>query len=181
MEEALEQARRLLARAGIPDAEVCVTQPPAAGESVRGGCMEALIPLQSLENVLHKTVETLAGAQGVKISATRMRIKNGAPEGLSLGIMVEVDVRVLGATTTLKVSCLADASDGEAIELRNPQLDAGAGLFSGMASAMLRPYLEAAAGKKIELSRLTGVPVRVLRVECPLEKPGLLKLGGQFA
>jgi hypothetical protein len=180
LEDALGQARRLLAAGGIPDAEVCVTQPPAAGEALRGGCMEVSIPLQSLENTLHRRIEALAAAQGVKVSGTRIQIENGGAGGLSLTLSVEVDVRVFGATTTLKVRCLADAEDGESIALRNPQLDAGSGLFSGMASAMIRPYLEGAAGKKIELSRLTGVPVRVLRLECSTEKPGALQIGGQF-
>lgn len=176
----MEQARRLLARAGLPDAEVCVTRPPADGEALKGGCMEASIPLHSLENALHQRVKTLAAAQGVAVSGTRIRMENSAPGGLSLTVGMEVDVRVFGATTTLKVRCTADAADGECIELRNPQLDAGSGLLSGMASAMIRPYLEAAAGKKIELSRLAGVPVRVLRLDCPAEAPGLVRIGGEF-
>lgn len=180
LDEALEQAKRLLVQAGVPDAEVRVTQPPAAGETLKGGALEASISLQSLEAALHKTAETLAAAQGVKVSRTRIQIENGTPGGLSLAVSVEVDVRVFGRTTTLKVRCLADAADGESIGLHNPQLDPGSGLFSGMAGAMLRPYLEAAAGKKLELSLLTSVPVRVLRLECPAEEPRALQIGGQF-
>jgi hypothetical protein len=180
VQEAVEQALRLLTEAGIENAEVSVTQPALAGEPLKGACLQASLPLPSLEAALQKAADALAAAQGVKISRLQVRLHNSAEAMLSLQVHVEVDVRVFGATVPLRVSGLADATGGESIQLRNLQLDSGAGLFSGMATALIRPHLDSVAGQRMDLTRLAGVPVRLLQMECSGTEPEVLRLGGQF-
>lgn len=180
VEDAAEQARLLLAKTGIEDAEVSVTQPPSAGESLRGACLEVTIPLPSLETALRKAAEAQAAAHGVKISGTHVRFENGPAGELSLRIDASLDVRVFGSTVTLRLGGLADAAGGEQIRFANLQLDAGSGLFSGMATALIRPYLDSVAGQPIDLTHMAGVPVRLLRMECPEDEPERLRLCGRF-
>lgn len=180
VEEALERARLLLAQAGIEGAEVTVTQPPMADEPLKGACMEAFLPVASLEAAVRKVAEAQAAAQGVKISRVQIRFQNGSEETLALQINAEVDVRVFGATMTLQIRGVADVTGGESVQFRNLQLDAGSGLFSGMATALIRPYLDSVGAQRLDLTQLAGVPVRLLRMECPADGPERLCLAGQF-
>ncbi len=141
--------------------------------------MEALLPLASLEAAVRRVAEAQAAAQGVKISRVQIRFQNGSEEALALQVNAEVDVRVFGATMTLGIHGLADATGGESVQFRNLQLDAGSGLFSGMATALIRPYLDLVGAQRLDLTRLAGVPVRLLRMECPGDGPERLRLGGQ--
>ena len=59
VEEALLQAKQLFSQAGLAHAEVVVTQPPGAGESLRWACLEASIPAASLEAVAAKAAEAV--------------------------------------------------------------------------------------------------------------------------
>jgi hypothetical protein len=180
VEEALERARGLFAQAGIEGAEVTVTRPPLAGEPLKGACLEASLPVASLEAAVRKVAEAQAAAQGVKISRLQIRFQNGSEETLALQVHAEVDVRAFGATMTLQIRGLADATGGESVQFRELQLDAGSGLFSGMATALIRPDLDSVGAQKVDLTRLAGVPVRLLRMECPADGPERLCLGGQF-
>ena len=180
VEEALEQARRLLARASIHGAEVTVTRPAAAGECLKGACLEGSLPLTALEAALREAADAVAASQGVKVSRTKIHLENRAEGDLSLALTVEVDVRVFGATITLRVRGALDATDGESVRLQNLQLDAGTGLFSGMATGLIRPRLEAMEGQRIDLTRLAGVSVRLLCLECSNGTPEMLRIEMQF-
>lgn len=180
VEEALEQTRRLFARAGIADAEVSVTHPAAPGEGVREARLEALVPVASLEAALHEAATALAAAQGVKVSQTQLLLENSGGKGLSLTAHVAVDVRVFGATVTLRVRGDADATGGTHVRLENLQLDAGSGIFSGMATGLIRPRLDALEGRRIDLAQLAGLPVRLLCLESSEGAPGRLRIEVQF-
>ena len=180
VEEALLQARHLFSRAGLEDAEVRMTEPPTSGESLRGACLEASMPVASIQAAAGKAADALAASQGIKIAHTRLSFENGGPGSLALGLAVEVGVRVLGATVTVRVRGVAEAADGENIQCRELKLDAGSGLFAGMASALIRPKLDALEGQRFNLTRISGVPVRLLRLECTGETSEKLWLGLQF-
>jgi len=180
VEEALSQARQLFLRAGLEDAEIIVTQPAELGETLRGACLEASIPVRSIEAVAGKAAESLAASQGVKILHTRLSLQNGGAGDLSLLLGVEVGVRVFGASVTLGVRGVAEAAGGESIQCRELQMDAGSGMFAGMATALIRPKLEALEGQSFNLSRLAGVPVRLVRLECTGATPDTLRIGLQF-
>ena len=179
VEEALLQTRRLFLQAGLEGAEVVATRPPEPGEALRGACLEAAIPLGSLEAVANKAAGALAANQGVKISHTRLSVRNGGADR-SLELDMELGVRVFGATVTLRVSGRAEAAGGENLQCRELKLDAGSGLFAGMATALVRPRLDALEGREFNLSRIAGVPVRLLRLECTGEPPETLRIGLQF-
>ncbi len=181
VDEALLQTTRLFSRAGLEGAEVAVTQPAELGETLRGGCLEASIPMSSLEAVAGKAAASLAASQGVKISYTRLSLQNGAAGDLSLLLEMEVGVRVFGATVTLRLSGVAEAAGGESIQCRELQLDAGSGMFAGMAGALIRPKLAALEGQSFNLSRIAGVPVRLVRLECTGAAQDTLRIGLQFA
>lgn len=181
VEEALLQARRLLSLAGIEDAQVCITQPPHSGESLRGACLEASIPVASIQAAAGKTAEPLAASQGVKIAHTRLSFENSGAAGLALSIAVEVGVRVFGATVKVVVRGVAETADGEHIECRELMLDAGSGMFAGMATALIRPKLDALEGQRFNLAQIAGVPVRLLHLECTRETPETLRIGIRFA
>ena len=89
-------------------------------------------------------------------------------------------MRVFGATVTLKVGGRVEAADAENLRCRELKLDAGAGLFAGMATALIRPRLEALEGRVFNLSRIAAVPVRLLRLECTGEAQDALRIGLQF-
>ena len=180
VEEALEQTRHLFARVGITDAEVSVTQPAAPGEGLKEACLEAFVPLSCLEAALNEAATTLAAAQGVKVSRTHIRFENGNGNPLSLTVHVEVDVRVFGATVTMCVDGEADATSGEHLHLRSLKLDAGSGVFAGIATSLIRPRLAEVEGRRIDLTKLAGVPVRLLRLERLNETPGGLRIGLRF-
>jgi len=180
VEEALSQARQLFLRAGLEDAEIIVTQPAELGETLRGACLEASIPVRSIEAVAGKAAESLAASQGVKILHTRLSLQNGGAGDLSLLLGVEVGVRVFGASVTLGVRGVAEAAGGESIQCRELQMDTGSGMFAGMATALIRPKLEALEGQSFNLSRLAGVPVRLVRLECTGATPDTLRIGLQF-
>jgi hypothetical protein len=179
VQEAVLQAKRLFSQAGLVDAELVVTQPPEAGESLRGACLEATIPAASLEAVAAKAAEALGASQGVKISHTRLSLQNGGGS-LSLELGLEVGVRVLGATVTLGLRGVAAGVGGEDIQCRELKLDAGSGLFSGMATAMIRPRLDALERHRFNLTQIAGVPVRLFRLECTGEAQNTLRIGLQF-
>lgn len=181
VEEALSQTKRLFLRAGLLDAEVSVTQPAELGENLRGACLEASIPVRSIEAVAARAAEALAASQGVKVSHTRLSLQNGAAGNLSLLLGAEVGVRVFGATVTLQVRGVAEATGGESIQCRELLLDAGSGMFAGMATALIRPKLDALEGQTFDLSRIAGVPVRLVRLECTGAAQDTLRIGLQFA
>lgn len=178
VEEACSQARQLLMRAGLEEAEVFVTQPPDPGESLRGACLEAAIPVESLEAAACSAAETLAAGQGVKISQIRLFLRNGGDRSLEL--VLELGVRVFGSTVSLCLRGRAEGADAENIRCRELKLDAGSGLFAGMATALIRPRLDALEGRAFDLSQVAGVPVRLLRLECTLESRETLWIGLRF-
>jgi hypothetical protein len=178
VEEALLQAKRLFLQSGLEDAEVLITQPPSPGESLRGACLEAAVPVTSLETVAGKAAGTLAASQGVKVSHTSLSLQND--NSLSLRLSVEVGVRVFGATVTLRVSGMAEAAGADSIQCRELKLDAGSGLFAGMATALIRPKLDALEGHRFNLTRIAGVPVRLVRLECTGANQETLRIGLQF-
>jgi hypothetical protein len=178
IEEALLQTQQLFLRAGLENAEASVTRPPDPGESLRGACLEASVPVGSLEAAAGKAAGELAAGQGLKISQTRLSVRNGGDCSLELGM--ELGVRVFGATVTLKVGGRVEAADAENLRCRELKLDAGAGLFAGMATALIRPRLEALEGRLFNLSQIAAVPVRLLRLECTGEAQDALRIGLQF-
>ena len=179
VEEALLQTRRLFLQAGLEGAEVVATRPPEPGEALRGACLEAAIPLGSLEAAANKAAGALAANQGVKISHTRLSVQNGGADR-SLKLDLELGVRVFGATVTLRVAGRAEAAGGENLQCQELKLDAGSGLFAGMATALIRPRLDALEGREFNLSRIAGVPVRLLRLKCTGESLETLRVGLQF-
>ena len=180
LEEALLQTKRLFLQAGLEGAEVFATRPPEPAQALRGACLEATIPVGSLETVAHREACALAASQGVKISHTRLSVQDDGDGACSLKLGVELGVRVFGATVTLRVGGRAEASDGENIRCRELQLDAGSGLFAGMATALIRPRLDALEGREFNLSQIAGVPVRLLRLECTGASGETLRIGLRF-
>jgi hypothetical protein len=129
--------------------------------------------------VADRAAGALAASQGVKVSQTRLSVRNGGADR-SLELDMELGVRVFGATVTLRVAGGAEAADGENLQCRELKLDAGSGLFAGMATALIRPRLDALEGREFNLSRIAGIPVRLLRLECTGEPPETLRIGLQF-
>lgn len=163
--EAMIQAERLLHLAGLNEATLSVARPPEAGEALRGACLEASIPVRALEVIAGKTLDSMAASQGVKISDTRLSLENGATGALSLKLGVEVDVRVFGKTVTVRVQGVAEGGDGKGIVFRQLTMDAGSGIFAGMATALLRPRLDALEGRRFEFTAIAGIPVSLERLE----------------
>ena len=178
VEEALLQTQQLCVQSGLEDAEAFISRPPDPGESLRGACLEASVSVKSLEVVAGRAAGALAADQGLKISKTQLAVRNG--EDGSLEVDVELGVRVFGATVTLKVGGRVEAADAEHLRCRELKLDAGSGLFAGMATALIRPRLDALEGRLFNLSRIAGLPVRLLRLECTGETPQALRIGLQF-
>lgn len=178
VEEALLLTQQLCVQSGLEDAEAFISRPPDPGESLRGACLEASVSVKSLEVAAARAAGALAADEGLKISKTQLAIRNGKDGSLELD--VELGVRVFGATVTLKVGGRVETEDAEHLRCRELKLDVGSGLFAGMATALIRPRLDALEGRLFNLSRIAGLPVRLLRLECTGETPQALRIGLQF-
>lgn len=180
VQDALSQAEMLFKLAGLNEATVSLTRPPEAGEILRGACLEASVPVRSLELLAGKMLDSMAASQGVKVAGTRLSLRNGAPGPLSLEFGVEVDVRIFGKPVTVGVRGVADGSEGESVVVRQLQLDPGSGMFAGMATALLRTRLDALEGRRFDLTEIARIPVRLERLECSGSPQQTLRVGLRF-
>jgi hypothetical protein len=180
LEEALLQANNLFERLGIPGAHTVIKQPPSPNESLRGGILEAVIPICEIEAAAGHAAVSLAAKQGLKVTLTKLSLRNSESQEHSLECEVELETRLLGASLTIRVRGIAAAPDGEALCFRALRMDAGAGAFASMAAAFLRPKLDALEASNFELTRIAGVPVRLRQLEFTAQEPTALLLAVQF-
>ncbi len=180
LEEALLQAENLFERSGVRGAQAIIKQPPSPGESLRGGILEAIIPIHEIEEAAGRMVVSLAAKQGLKVTLARLSLRNSESQDLSLEFEVELETRLLGASLTTRVRGTASVPDGETLRFRALRLDAGAGAFASMAAAFLRPKLDALEASSFELSRIARVPIRLRQLESTGQDPAMLLVAVQF-
>jgi hypothetical protein len=166
--EAVSMAQAVLHSAGLSTASVSLLQPPVDGEPFLGARVLLSIPEAALEECLLKVAQTKAAEQGAKVKSLRLQLASQPPrpdaasaEPPMLSWKITASASLMMATVEVTVSGEFHAASPTVLTARQLALDAGTGMFAGMASALLRPQLLKAEGRSFPLPRLAGQPVQL--------------------
>ena len=169
VEEVLSFADSLFASSGFHGAGVRLISAPAAGAGVSGAAFCVSVPFAELESLARRAVEAAAGEQGVQIDRLDLGFKQEAPE--RLGLEIEADAKAFLGKVTVRItgSLVLQQAEGT-LHFEGLQMDAGSGMFAGIAGAVLRPKLARLSAQVIDLRRIEGFGLRVTGIRATAQQ-----------
>ena len=164
IEDAVSDLKDLLEQIGLEGCDIDSRESPQGRESLTGAVLNASIPLPSLEKVLQKTASDAASEHGVNLSKTTLIMREDAEHKLSVEIGLEA--KIFGGGIQIKITGFIEIREQRHLQITGLKMDGGAGMFAGMAGALIKPRLNQWEGTTLDLHRLAGVPVRVTELRC---------------
>jgi hypothetical protein len=174
-EEAISAARQLLHAAGITGATMSLEKDADVPGQLEGAELKVSLPVHSLEAAVHAAATAAAAEQGLKITRTGLRLRENGPNALQ--VHVEVEAKVFGGSLKVGVEGGLASEGGRNLRFSGLKMEGGAGVFGGIASAMIRPKLAALEAAPLPLEKLAGVPVELTQLTCSDET---LVIRGRF-
>ncbi len=164
--EALEAALQILAENGLSDATVSLTPGPGGSGTLAGARLHAKFPHRSLERMVQKKIAEQVAAHGMSASETSLSLANAEESGAALRLTcsLHTQVKAFGGTLPMRLQADLDFGDGRRLQLREPLVDVGSGIFSNIAAAMIRPTLQTLASNPILFEQITQTPVQITRL-----------------
>jgi hypothetical protein len=166
-EDALASARALLERAGIAGATVLLEKPANIAGGLAGAVLKACLPKASLNAAIHNAAVQLAAQQGLKVTQTRLTLEETASNELHLGLQTEA--KVFGGTLQVGIGGNIRVEAKTHIQFSELKMDAGGGMFAGIAAAMIRPKLVALEAAPLDIEKLVGLPMELSELSCSAE------------
>jgi len=169
VEEVLSFADSLFASSGFNGASVSLISAPTGGVGVSGAAFCVSVPIVELEALARRAVEAAAGEQGVQIDRLELAFKQEAPE--RLGLEIEADAKAFLGKLTLRITgSLVLLREEGTLHFEGLQMDAGSGMFAGIAGAVLRPKLARLGAQVIDLRRIEGFGLRVTGIRATAQQ-----------
>ena len=163
VEEVLSFADSLFASSGFNGASVRLIAAPTGVSGVSGAAFCVSVPIVELEALARRAAEVAAEEQGIRVSRLDLALSQEAPE--RLGLMIEADAKAfLGKVTVRIIGSLALQQEQGTLQFEGLQMDAGSGMFAGIAGAVLRPKLARLSAQVIDLRQIEGFGLRVTNI-----------------
>jgi hypothetical protein len=158
VEEALLLAEKLFSEIGVQRAQIVSSTPSGNVSGLAGVSFCVTLPLNELEALAQRELEAVAAEQGIKVDRSELRITQEQPGRLD--VTIEGDAKAfLGSLTVRVTGALTLQADGT-LRFEEMRMDAGAGMFAGMAGALVRPKLAKLQAQPIDLRRTDGFSLR---------------------
>lgn len=157
--EAVRDLNQLLEAVGLAGFSIETKESPQGKESLTGAVLHASIPLPSLEKVLKEAASQAASEHGVNLSQTALMMRQADENKLVVEIGLEA--KVFGGGVQIKITGFVEIREQRHLQVSGLRMDGGAGMFAGMAGALIKPRLKQWEGTTLDLQRVTGVAVKV--------------------
>jgi hypothetical protein len=161
--EAVWRAKALLQPAGFAPEAVSLKTPASGPDGFSGARIRIDLPEEALGALVHATVVEAASEQGVSITHTSLQLHPAGPRGM--GIRLQVTAKVFVSQVEVGIRGRVTVGNCGTIEFDSLLMDAGAGMFAGMATAAIKPKLDQLQSERFELEKLFGRKVTVLQFE----------------
>jgi len=104
-----------------------------------------------------------ASEQGISITDTSLQLNPAGPG--ALGIRLQVTAKVFVSSVEVGIRGRVTVSSCGTVEFDSLLMDAGAGMFAGMAAAAIKPKLDQLQSEKFELEKIFGRKMTVIQFE----------------
>jgi hypothetical protein len=169
VEEVLSFADSLFASSGFDGASVSLISAPTGGVGVSGAAFCVSVPIAELEALARRAAEAAAEEQGIQVSRLELALRQEAPE--RLGMLIEADAKAfLGKVTVRVTGSLVLQQEQGTLHFEGLQMDAGSGMFAGIAGAVLRPKLARLGEKVIDLRQIEGFGLQVSNIRATAQQ-----------
>jgi hypothetical protein len=169
VEEVLSFADSLFASSGFNGASVSLISAPTGGAGVSGAAFCVSVPIAELEALARRAAEAAAEEQGIQVSRLELALRQEAPE--RLGMLIEADAKAfLGKVTVRVTGSLVLQQEQGTLHFEGLQMDAGSGMFAGIAGAVLRPKLARLGEKVIDLRQIEGFGLQVSNIRATAQQ-----------
>lgn len=158
-EETVAITNETFRAAGLLNSYAALLQPASDAGGFTGAIVELVISEKDLKDLFGKIIETKAQEQGGKVSDVSLRLSSTGPNGV--GVSLSATVKMMMASVNLRIDGEIFKTNTDALGIRKLTLDAGTGMFAGMAAAMMRPRLTELEGKSLSLTQLTGMSLQI--------------------
>ena len=162
-EEAVRRTNATLRQAGFTHDAVSLKTPASGPEGFSGACIRMDLPEEDLRALVHAAALQAASEQGITITDTSLQLHPAGPRGM--GIRLQVTAKVFVSQVEVGIRGRVTVSNCGTIEFDSLLMDAGAGMFAGMATAAIKPKLDQLQSERFELENLFGRKVTVLQFE----------------
>ena len=109
-----------------------------------------------------------AAEQGIQVSRLNLALKQEAPE--RLGLEIEADAKAFLGKVTVRITGALVLQQEGTLRFEGLQMDAGAGMFAGMAGAVLRPKLAQLSAQILDLRQVEGFGLRVTGIRATAQQ-----------
>jgi len=169
VEEVLSFADSLFASSGFNGASVSLISAPTGGAGVSGAAFCVSVPIVELEALARRAAEAAAEEQGIQVSRLDLALRQEASE--RLGLVIEADAKAfLGKVTVRVTGSLVLQQEQGTLQFEGLQMDAGSGMFAGIAGAVLRPKLARLSAQVIDLREIEGFGLRVTGIRATAQQ-----------
>jgi hypothetical protein len=162
-EEAVRRANTILQQAGFAKEAVSLQTPASGSDGFSGARIRMDLPEEALRALVHATVVEAASEQGISITDTSLQLNPAGPG--ALGIRLQVTAKVFVSSVEVGIRGRVTVSSCGTVEFDSLLMDAGAGMFAGMATAAIKPKLDQLQSERFELEKIFGRKVTVLQFE----------------
>jgi|GEM_PF-2205015 len=169
VEEVLSFADSLFVSSGFNGASVSLISAPTGGAGVSGAAFCVSVPIVELEALARRAAEAAAEEQGIQVSRLDLALRQEASE--RLGLVIEADAKAfLGKVTVRVTGSLVLQQEQGTLQFEGLQMDAGSGMFAGIAGAVLRPKLARLSAQVIDLREIEGFGLRVTGIRATAQQ-----------
>lgn len=161
-QDAAGSVNAVLAALGLCRSSAKVVEPASKAQGVSGAVLEVAFAESDLKTILLQTAEAKAREQGAKILGADLKMRSVGEN--QVGIQISLKAKAMMASVDLRVEGELFVAGEDGLGLRRLVLDAGAGMFAGVAGAMLRPLMAEWEGRVFALSDMAKHPLRVQRL-----------------
>ncbi len=168
VEEVLSLAGSVFASTGFNGAGVVLTAEPSGGAGVSGAAFCVSVPILEVEAFVRRAAEEAAAEQGIQVSRLNLALKQEAPE--RLGLEIEADAKAFLGKVTVRITGALVLQQEGTLRFEGLQMDAGAGMFAGMAGAVLRPKLAQLSAQILDLRQVEGFGLRVTGIRATAQQ-----------
>jgi hypothetical protein len=162
-DEAVRRANAILQQAGFAPEAVTLKTPASGADGFSGARIRMDLPEEALGALVHATVVEAASEQGISVTQTSLQLNQAGPNGVGIGLRVTAKVFV--SSVEVGIRGRVTVSNCGTVEFDSLLMDAGAGMFAGMANAAIKPKLDQLQSEKFELEKIFGRKVTVLQFE----------------